>query len=155
MLVVVAVTAIGNGRLGRLLGAMADSPLALETHGASSSVLKVIVFCIVAAMASLAGALTGMLYHYAVGTYFESFNSLILVALVVIITIGEPWYAVLGAVGYTVIPVLHHRGEHDQRAEPPVRVGRGHRGVRHPGRYHSACSYGTSWTASEAASRPS
>ncbi len=104
VLVVVAVTAIGNGRLGRLMGAMADSPLALETHGASSSVLKVIVFCIVAAMASLAGALTGMLYHYAVGTYFESFNSLILVALVVIITIGEPWYAVLGAVGYTVIP---------------------------------------------------
>ena len=48
VLVVVAVTALTNGRLGRLLEALADSPLALETHGATSSVLKVIVFCIAA-----------------------------------------------------------------------------------------------------------
>jgi ABC-type branched-subunit amino acid transport system ATPase component/branched-subunit amino acid ABC-type transport system permease component len=104
VLVVVTVTAIGNGRLGRLLAAMADSPLALETHGATTSVLKVIVFCITSAMAALAGALTGQLYHYGVGGYFEAFNSLTLVALVVIITVGEPWYAVIGAIGYTVIP---------------------------------------------------
>ncbi len=104
VLVVITVTAIGNGRLGRLLEAMADSPLALETHGTSSSVLKVIVFCIASAMASLAGALTGMLYHFGVGSYFPSFSSLTLVALVVIITVGEPWYAVIGAIGYTVIP---------------------------------------------------
>jgi ABC-type branched-subunit amino acid transport system ATPase component/branched-subunit amino acid ABC-type transport system permease component len=104
VLVVIVMSAIGSGRLGRLLEAMADSPLALETQGATSSVLKVIVFCITAAMASLAGALTGMLYHYAVGDYFQSFASLELVAIVVIITMGEPWYAVLGAVGYTVIP---------------------------------------------------
>jgi ABC-type branched-subunit amino acid transport system ATPase component/branched-subunit amino acid ABC-type transport system permease component len=108
VLVVVVVTAISHGRLGRLLESMADSPLALETQGATSSVLKVIVFCLTAAMASLAGALTGMLYHYAVGTYFESFNSLTLVVLVVIITIGEPWYAVLGAIGYTVLPAYIH-----------------------------------------------
>ena len=37
-----------------------------------------IVFCIAAAMASLAGALTGMLYHYGVGTDFASFSSLTL-----------------------------------------------------------------------------
>jgi ABC-type branched-subunit amino acid transport system ATPase component len=49
-----------------------------------------------------------MLYHYAVGTYFESFNSLTLVVLVVIITIGEPWYAVIGAIGYSVIPAYIH-----------------------------------------------
>ena len=104
VLVVITVTAISNGRLGRLLEALADSPLALETHGATSSVLKVIVFCIAAALASLAGALSGMLFHYGIGTDFVSFNSLTLVALVVIITIGDPWYAVLGAIGYTVIP---------------------------------------------------
>lgn len=104
VLVVITVTAISNGRLGRLLEAMADSPLALETHGATSSVLKVIVFCIAAAMASLAGALSGMLFHFGIGTDFESFSSLTLVALVVIITIGDPWFAVLGAIGYTVIP---------------------------------------------------
>jgi len=108
VLVVITVTVISSGRLGRLLEAMADSPLALETQGATSSVLKVIVFCITAAMASTAGALTGMLYHFAVGAYFESFNSLTLVVLVVIITIGEPWYAVIGAIGYTVIPGYVH-----------------------------------------------
>ena len=83
---------------------MADSPLALETHGATSSVLKVIVFCIAAAMASLAGALTGMLFHFSVGTYFPAFNSLTLVALVVIVTVGSPWYALIAAIGYSVIP---------------------------------------------------
>jgi ABC-type branched-subunit amino acid transport system ATPase component/branched-subunit amino acid ABC-type transport system permease component len=104
VLVVITITAIAHGRLGRLLEAMADSPLALETHGATSSVLKVIVFCITAAMASLAGALTAQLYHFGVGSYFASFSSLTLVALVVIITIGEPWYAVIAAIGFTVIP---------------------------------------------------
>lgn len=44
VLVVIVMSAIGSGRLGRLLEAMADSPLALETQGATSSVLKVIVF---------------------------------------------------------------------------------------------------------------
>lgn len=105
VLVVATVTTISHGRLGRLLEAMADSPLALETNGTTSTVLKVIVFCIAAAMASLAGALTAMLYHFGVGQpYFASFSSLTLVALVVILTIGDPWYAVLGAVGYSVIP---------------------------------------------------
>ncbi len=104
VLVVVTVTAISSGRLGRLLEGLSDSPLALETQGATSSVLKVIVFCIASAMASLAGALTGMLYHFAVGSYFEAFSSLTLVALVVIITMGEPWFAVVAAVGYAVIP---------------------------------------------------
>ncbi|HEY7105943.1 MAG TPA: ATP-binding cassette domain-containing protein [Acidimicrobiia bacterium] len=104
VLVVITITVISHGRLGRLLEALADSPLALETHGATSSVLKVIVFCIASAMASLAGALTAMLFHFGVGTYFPAFNSLTLVALVVIITVGDPWYALIAAIGYTVIP---------------------------------------------------
>ena len=104
VLVVVAAIWIGNGRLGRLLEAMADSPLALETQGTTTTMLKVIVFCVAAAMASLAGALTGQLYQFAVGGYFESFNSITLVVLVVIITVGEPWYALIAAVGYAIIP---------------------------------------------------
>jgi ABC-type branched-subunit amino acid transport system ATPase component/branched-subunit amino acid ABC-type transport system permease component len=103
-LVVVTVIWIANGRLGRLLAAMADSPLALETQGTTTTVLKVIVFCVAAAMASLAGALTGQLYQFAVGSYFESFNSITLVVLVIIITVGEPWYALIAAGGYAIIP---------------------------------------------------
>ncbi|HEX4090545.1 MAG TPA: ATP-binding cassette domain-containing protein [Trebonia sp.] len=102
--VVVVLAAINRGRLGRLLEAMADSPLALETHGATSSVLKVIVFCIAAALAALAGALEVQLFNVGTGTYFPSFNSLILVALVVIVTVGDPWYAIIAAIGYSVIP---------------------------------------------------
>ena len=104
VLVVVALTVINRGRLGRLLEALADSPLALATHGTTSSVLKVIVFCIVSAIAAMAGALEAMLFHVGIGTYFPAFNSLTLVALVVIVTVGDPWYAVIAAVGYSVIP---------------------------------------------------
>ena len=104
VLVVVAVTAITSGRLGRLLHGMSDSQLALETRGTTSSVLKVIVFCISAGMASMTGALTGMLYQSSGGSYFPAFGSLQLAVLVIIIVVGDPWYAVLGAVGYTVIP---------------------------------------------------
>jgi ABC-type branched-subunit amino acid transport system ATPase component len=101
---VIVLTIISRGRLGRLLEAMADSPLALETYGTTSSVLKVIVFCITAAIAAMAGALEAQLFSFGIGTYFPSFNSLILVALVVIVTAGDPWYAVIAAIGYSVIP---------------------------------------------------
>ena len=104
VLVVIVLAVINRGRLGRLLEAMSDSTLALETHGATSSVLKVIVFCIVAAIASMAGALEVQLFNVSIGTYFPSFNSLILVVLVVIVTVGDPWYAVIAAVGYSVLP---------------------------------------------------
>jgi ABC-type branched-subunit amino acid transport system ATPase component/branched-subunit amino acid ABC-type transport system permease component len=104
VLIVAVITLITHGRLGRLLAALSDSPLAIETYGTTTSVLKVIVFCLTAAMASLAGSLTGMLNHVAVSSSFGSFTSLTLVALVVIVTIGDPWYAVIAAIGYTVIP---------------------------------------------------
>ena len=104
VLVVVTVTLITSGRLGRLLHGLSDSQLALETRGTTTSVLKVIIFCISAAMASMTGALTGMLFQYSSGSYFPTFGSLELVVLVIIIVIGDPWYAVLGAVGYTVFP---------------------------------------------------
>jgi len=104
VLTVIVIMAIQRGRMGRLLAALADSPTALETHGATTSVIRVLIFCITAALASLAGALTAVLFHYGVGSDFDSFQSLVLVALVVIAVAGEPWYAVIAAVGYTVFP---------------------------------------------------
>jgi ABC-type branched-subunit amino acid transport system ATPase component/branched-subunit amino acid ABC-type transport system permease component len=108
VLVVLAVTAISNGRLGRLLEAMGDSPLAFETQGATSNVLKLIVFCIAAVMSSAAGALLGMLYQFSVGADFRSGDSLTLVVLVVIVTVGDPWYALVAAGAYVVIPGYIH-----------------------------------------------
>ena len=95
---------IQRSRMGRLLGALADSPLALETQGATTNVIKVLVFCISAAFASLAGALIAVEFHYAVGANYDPFLSLVYVALVVIAVGGEPWYALLAALGVSIIP---------------------------------------------------
>ena len=89
--------AIRKGRLGRILQAMSDSPLALETLGATVNVARLIVFCIASFMAAISGALTASLFHFAVGSEFDSFASLTLVCLVVIITVGDPWYAIIAA----------------------------------------------------------
>ncbi len=95
---------IQRSRLGRLLGALADSPLALETQGATTNVIKVLVFCLSAAFASLAGALIAVEFHYAVGANYDPFLSLVYVALVVIAVGGEPWYALIAALGVSIIP---------------------------------------------------
>jgi ABC-type branched-subunit amino acid transport system ATPase component/ABC-type branched-subunit amino acid transport system permease subunit len=95
---------IQRSRLGRLLGALADSPLALETQGATTNVIKVLVFCLSAAFASLAGALIAIEFHYAVGANYDPFQSLVYVALVVIAIGGEPWYALIAALGVSIIP---------------------------------------------------
>ena len=108
LLIVVLATAltlaVQRGRLGRLLRAMADSPLGLEAYGTSVNVTKVVVFCISAAMASVSGALLAMVFHFGAGGSYPSFSSLTLLAVVVIATVGDPWYAVLGALGLAVLP---------------------------------------------------
>lgn len=101
---VTVIMLISHGRMGRLLGALADSPVALETHGATTNVMRVLIFCISAALAAMAGALTGVLFHYSVGSNYGSFNSLIILTLVVITVVGDPWYGVVAAAGYTLIP---------------------------------------------------
>ncbi len=100
----IVIIAIQRSRMGRLLGALADSPLALETQGATTNVIKVLIFCITAAFASLAGALTAIEFHYAVGSNYDPFQSLVYVALVVIAIGGEPWYALIAALGVSIIP---------------------------------------------------
>jgi branched-subunit amino acid ABC-type transport system permease component/ABC-type branched-subunit amino acid transport system ATPase component len=101
---VVVLQAIQRGRMGRLLNGMADSPVALETHGATTTVMKVLVFCISAGLAAIAGALLASLFHYGVGSNYASFNSLTLVALLVIVVIGDPWYGILAALAFAVVP---------------------------------------------------
>ena len=52
------VIVVRRTRLGRLLNALADSPVALLTHGSSTTVTRVLVFCLAAAMAAVGGALS-------------------------------------------------------------------------------------------------
>ena len=144
VLVVVVVTAIGSGRLGRLLEAMADSPLALETQGATSSVLEGdrVLHHRGDGVAGRGADRDAVPLRAWAPTSSRS-TRLILVAIVVIITIGEPWYAVLGAVGYTVIPGYITGANTTNCVEVAVRGGRGHRGLRHPAAVPLRWSFGT------------
>jgi ABC-type branched-subunit amino acid transport system ATPase component/branched-subunit amino acid ABC-type transport system permease component len=104
VLTVIVIQAIHRGRMGRLLKGLSDSPVALETHGATVNVMKVLVFCISASMAAIAGALLASLYNYGIGTSYSSFSSLTMVAILVIVVMGDPWYAIMAAILYGVIP---------------------------------------------------
>ncbi len=104
LVTVAVVFAIQRSRLGRLLRGLGDSPLALETQGTTLNVTRVIVFCVSAFFAAVAGALYVSLFHFAVGAQFSYLVSLQLVALLVITVVGEPWYAVLAAVGFVLVP---------------------------------------------------
>jgi ABC-type branched-subunit amino acid transport system ATPase component/branched-subunit amino acid ABC-type transport system permease component len=101
---VVIIQAILRGRMGRLLKGLSDSPVALETHGATVNVMKVLVFCISAALAAIAGALLASLFSYGLGTNYSSFASLTLVTILTITVIGDPWYAIIAALAYGVVP---------------------------------------------------
>jgi ABC-type branched-subunit amino acid transport system ATPase component/branched-subunit amino acid ABC-type transport system permease component len=103
-LVAVAVIVLTRSRLGRLLRSLSDSPVALSTSGASVHVTMVIVFCISAFLAAIAGALSGMVLSTASGSNYPPLMSLSLIALIMISVGGTPWYALIGAAGIGLIP---------------------------------------------------
>lgn len=100
-----AMVAIHRSRHGRMLRAMSDSPTAVSTLGLSTTTTRVIVFCISGFFAGMAGILYGCIVNFA--TYgdrqYQSFNSLILLAILAIVPFGVPWYALFAAIS-AVIP---------------------------------------------------
>jgi ABC-type branched-subunit amino acid transport system ATPase component/branched-subunit amino acid ABC-type transport system permease component len=97
----VVVVVIQRGRLGRLLQGMADSPTAVTAMGLSGGVAKVIVFCVSAFLAGIAGVLFGVSRLFAVGAdpFFQPFSSLQLLAQLVLAPLAEPWFALIGLTG--------------------------------------------------------
>ena len=93
-----------RSRLGRLLRGMADSPVALATHGTSVLVTRVLVFCVAAFLAGVSGALFGGVVHTVTSSDFASFSSLTLLALLVVIPGREPWYAFGAGFALVVLP---------------------------------------------------
>ncbi|MEW6471368.1 MAG: ABC transporter permease [Actinomycetota bacterium] len=81
---VVIVLAVQRAQLGRLLRGVADSPVALSTHGASISVTLVLVFCLSAFLAAIGGALLAPVTQYAASPDYAYFTSLLLLAVHVI-----------------------------------------------------------------------
>lgn len=100
----IALLGINRGRLGRLLRALADSPMGLATSGTSTHVTRVLVFCISAFVAAIAGALAAGAIGQASGDSYPPITSLLYFAIIIISVGNSPWYALVGAVGVTIIP---------------------------------------------------
>ena len=97
---VLAISAIHRGRLGRILLGMSDSPRAVSTLGLSVNTTRVIVFCIGAYIAAVAGALHGGMLGVADAgsAFFSPFNSIILLAVLALAPFRVPWYAIFAGV---------------------------------------------------------
>jgi ABC-type branched-subunit amino acid transport system ATPase component/branched-subunit amino acid ABC-type transport system permease component len=111
VVVAVVIAVLTQTRLGKLLRAMGDSPVALDTYGVSVNMIRVLVFCISAFIAAIAGALTASVDTYAIGDNFPSFSSLTIVTIVIVVVLGDPWYAFVAAAGLTIIPVYLTGGD--------------------------------------------
>jgi ABC-type branched-subunit amino acid transport system ATPase component/branched-subunit amino acid ABC-type transport system permease component len=104
VVVAVLVVMINRSRLGRLLRAMADSPAGLGACGASINVSRVLVFCLSASLAAIAGVLDGGSLSIVGGNGYQPLVSLQLFALIML-TVGQaPWYAVAAAAGQILAP---------------------------------------------------
>jgi ABC-type branched-subunit amino acid transport system ATPase component/branched-subunit amino acid ABC-type transport system permease component len=98
------VLGINRSRLGRLLRALSDSPVGLATSGTSTHITRVLVFCISAFLASIAGALAAGAIGEAGGESYQPLQSLVYFALIIISVGGVPWYALIAAAGLTIVP---------------------------------------------------
>jgi ABC-type branched-subunit amino acid transport system ATPase component len=100
----ILVVAIVRGRLGRLLRGLRDSPLALDTEGATTNVTRILVFCISSFLAGIYGALYAGFLGSVNGASFPSFSSLTIIAVVVLAAGGAPWYALVAAGIFSIFP---------------------------------------------------
>ncbi len=95
---------ITHSRLGRLLRGLGESPLALETQGLSVNTTRVLLFCISAFFAGIAGALYAAGQIFVAGpAEFPSAQGLVLLAIVMIAPGPAPWFALIAALGYGIL----------------------------------------------------
>lgn len=104
VLSVLGVTWLNRSRLGRLLRGLADSPTAVATSGATAPVSWVLVFCISAAMAAVAGALSAGALQTVSITGYPPLQSLSYFVLVVIMFGGDRWAPVFAGILFTIPP---------------------------------------------------
>ena len=99
-----AVALVLRSRLGRLLRALADSPLALTTQGTTVSVSLTLVFCISAYLAGVGGALLGGVTEAINGSSLAPFNSLLWIGVLALCGMRVFRGAALAAVLLAVMP---------------------------------------------------
>jgi ABC-type branched-subunit amino acid transport system ATPase component/branched-subunit amino acid ABC-type transport system permease component len=98
------VVAVARSRMGRLLRALADSPRGLAASGASINITRILVFCLSAFLAAVAGVLQAGASGAASGASYQPLTSLIYFVLIVISVGGIPWYAVAAAAAWVLFP---------------------------------------------------
>ncbi|HEV8626416.1 MAG TPA: ABC transporter permease [Acidimicrobiia bacterium] len=96
--------AVRHSRLGRLLGAMGDAPIALATTGVSVNMSRVLVFCLSAFLTGVAGALFAAASGSASAVAFSPLQSLVWLAVLVAGGSGLVKAAVVAAVAFAVVP---------------------------------------------------
>ncbi|HEV8622834.1 MAG TPA: ABC transporter permease [Acidimicrobiia bacterium] len=101
---VVVIEVIRVSRLGRFLRSLADSPTAVQSLGVNPTVSRVLVFCLSAFFAAIAGGLLGSLVRSINQTSFDAFLSL--VWLTVLVAAGTTTFSgsVLAAVLFIAVP---------------------------------------------------
>lgn len=105
LLVAVAMACVERGRLGRMLRGLAEAPVATRTLGLNVTTTRVIVFCVSAFVAAVAGTLYGCVVQYASYSdpQYLSFNSLVLIASLALAPFMTPWFSVFGIL-FAVVP---------------------------------------------------
>ena len=93
-------------RLGRMLRGLADSPTAMQSVGVNPTASRVIIFCLSAFLAALAGGLLGSLVQLVNPASFDAFQSL--VWLTVLVTAGAATLggSVLASVLFITVPAV-------------------------------------------------
>jgi ABC-type branched-subunit amino acid transport system permease subunit len=103
-ILVVLILGIQRGRFGRLLRALAESPTMLSTHGLGVNLTRVLVFCLSAFFAGVAGALAVTETGVASGLTFGPVQSLLLLAVLGLCGTGRIISPILAALLYGVLP---------------------------------------------------
>jgi branched-subunit amino acid ABC-type transport system permease component len=103
---VAAVEVMRVTRLGRILRALADSPLGVQSLGINPVVPRVLVFCFTAFLAAVAGGLLGTLTLSVNAQTFDFFQSLLWVTVLVTAGPSSLGGAVIAAVALVWVPTV-------------------------------------------------
>jgi branched-subunit amino acid ABC-type transport system permease component len=102
------VVGVRRSRLGRLMGGLADSPLALDAHGADTRIVRLYVFCVSAFVAAIGGAALAAVTQSVNGSPtspYGYFNSVVLVAVLAFSGRRALWSPVVAAFVLEVLKV--------------------------------------------------
>jgi ABC-type branched-subunit amino acid transport system permease subunit len=102
---------VEHSRLGRLLRALADEPIALTTLGTDINVTKVMVFCVAGFFAGVSGATYASLFGSVSASSFSYIQSLLMLAVLAVAGQRTLVAAVLAPLLLTVLPAYLPRGD--------------------------------------------